>query len=131
MEKLVSSQVKHWVQMSKTHYKGKSLQQIIVLSFLYKSTRASWNKTFKQVLSFFFPIVTSALLILWAAFYTYLKSEETIFEFVEMLLQAFSDTTNWVYKKTQTSIPNGLKISLASSIFLTTIEYGTSSSSIN
>ena len=54
MEKLVSSQVKHWVQMSKTHYKGKSLQQIIVLSFLYKSTRASWNKTFKQALSFFF-----------------------------------------------------------------------------
>ena len=131
MEKLVSSQVKHWVQMSKTHYKGKSLQQIIVLSFLYKSTRASWNKTFKQVLSFFFPIVTSALLILWAAFYTYLKSEETIFEFVEMLLQAFSGTTNWIYKKTQTSIPNGLKISLVSSIFLTTIEYGTSSSSIN
>ena len=64
----------------------------------------------------FFSILTSALLIIWAAFYTYLKFEETIFEFVQMLLQAFSDTINWIYKKTHTSIPNGLKISPVSSI---------------
>ena len=70
MEKLVSSPVKHWVQMSKTHSKGKSLQQIIVLSFLYKSTRASWNKTFKQVLSFFFQ--------LWHQLYLYFGQHFTL-----------------------------------------------------
>ena len=55
------------------------------------------NKSFKQVLSFFSNL-TSVLLILRIALYTYMKSKET--ELVKMFLQVFSDTPNWLYKKT-------------------------------
>ena len=55
------------------------------------------NKSFKQVLSFFSNL-TSVVLILRIALYTYMKSKET--DLVKMFLQVFSDTPNWLYKKT-------------------------------
>ena len=55
------------------------------------------NKSFKQVLSFFSNL-TSVVLILRIALYTYVKSKET--DLVKMFLQVFSDTPNWLYKKT-------------------------------
>ena len=58
----------------------------------------SYNITFKQVLSFFSNL-TSVLLIPRIVLYTYLKFEETVSELVKTLIQAFSDTPNWIYKK--------------------------------
>ena len=55
------------------------------------------NKSLKQVLSFFSNL-TSVVLILRIALYTYMKSKET--DLVKMFLQVFSDTPNWLYKKT-------------------------------
>ena len=49
------------------------------------------NKSFKQVLSFFSNL-TSVVLILRIALYTYMKSKET--DLVKMFLQVFSDTPN-------------------------------------
>ena len=42
----------------------------------------------------FFSNLTSALLTLQIALYTYLKFEETVSELIKMLFQAFSDTPN-------------------------------------
>ena len=60
----------------------------------------SCNKTFKQVFSFFMSNLILALLILRIALYTYLKFEETVSELGKMLLHAFKDIPNWIYKKT-------------------------------
>ena len=92
----------------------------------------SWVVIIKLSNKVFFSNLTSALLILRIAFYTYLKLEETVSELVKILPQAFSDNPNWIYNKIHKSTENATYPSVSSVvIFSTTIEYGTSSSSIN
>ena len=60
-----------------------------------KKIKRSYNKTFKQVFSLFWNLI-SALFIFRVTIYTYLKFEGTVVELKKMLLQVFSDTPNWL-----------------------------------
>ena len=72
----------------------------------------SWVVIIKLSNKVFFSNLTSALLILRIAFYTYLKLEETVSELVKILPQAFSDNPNWIYNKIHKSTENAFNISL-------------------
>ena len=129
--------------MNQTYSKGKPLQQTWLCIFLKKLTGATdvaENKSWVVVSSFFSNLI-SAILTIWIALYTYLKFKETVSELVKMLLQALiqrnsfwiskmllqalSNTPDWIYEKTYKHCKH-FDISFDSSmiIFLTTSEYG-------
>ena len=79
------------------------------------ATDVAENKSWVVVSSFFSNLI-SAILTIWIALYTYLKFKETVSELVKMLLQALiqrngfwiskmllqalSNTPDWIYEKT-------------------------------